>query len=191
MATVTTTIAPTLKLFPFTGFTEPYAERTSAARAEVLASARNQVVAAAGAGDNQEVSVVIDLPVNFAYALVDYCLSINNSAAGATYNFARNGSLFLFDTTGAAGRTLDVPIGLEGVEAVNDEDKPQVFYRPFNVWKGIVQAAAPGSQVRAIAELFNTTAADGAYAVDISARFIQYDVTQRHNFAVNSPQLVR
>ena len=149
-------------------------------------------MAASGAGDNQEVEVLIDLPPNFCYAMTDFLVSI----AGVAFNFDATGELSVFDSSVSANRTMDIPIGLftDGVGSTFPGVATQMAsYRAASPWSGIFCASpvSPGDQIRVFASLFNTTANDNEYTVDVAARFLQFDINQVNNSRVNSPIPVR
>jgi len=190
MATVTTTIIPTISVFPFAGYTQD-SETTGAARSQVVAHVLNSAVALSGVGDNQQIVVRFDLPVNFAYAMVDYCLEIT-AATGGDVAFANNIDFIMTNHVTANSRTLTIPIGLNSAGAAPSEstDTEKKVYRPWCPYKGLIQAEGT-SQVRVQAQSFNETANDIAYTVSCTARFLQYDVRQFNHLGVNSAVVVR
>lgn len=188
MATVTTTAVAELMIFPFTGIIEPNNIQSLAARSVVTAQVDNQSIAASGAGDNQQLQINVDLPSNFAYAVLDFCMSITGVASAGTYNWSQGGSLVLRDALAGANSKVEVPLGLEGGTAApfDATGDSTMTYKPWCAFKGII-IPLPGDQVRAQTTLFNETANDIAYVVDMYSRFLQFDIAQANDYAVNSP----
>lgn len=186
MATVTTTITPSSSLFPFTGYEDAKAVGTPLARANLFFSARDSSVAATGVGDNQRLIIQMDLPRNFAYVLVDYNLAIK-AAAGNTYNMPLRAELVAFDAVTAGNRSFDAGIGLNSPGVGNvGSNQEMATYGQTVPWSGVLFQNIPTETVRVQADMFNTTANDGAYTVDVVARFLQFDIEQINNLVVNS-----
>ena len=191
MAVITTTVDATLEPFSFSGYQDVRDRNRNTARAQIFAFVRNGAIALTGAGDNQFFVLRTDLPVNFGYALVDYCFSVTSAAAG-TVNFANDVALNWFNATTAANRTMDVPLGMvsSGAANMNSTNNESKFYKLVCPYNGIVQGRS-GESCRLQLEMFNETANDAAYTFDLAARFIQYDIEQLNNSDVNTPQLAR
>lgn len=192
MAEVNTAISASIAVFPFTGYRDAVVTPTQAARAEVRAQARNQAIAAVGVGDNQSVTISMTLPENFAYVLTDFTLNILRTTAAATYNWPLQGELVFFDAVASGSRTREYQLGLTSPgTGVKSGDQELATYKPIDVYSGLVFTRVSGENMLFQADLFNQTANDGAYSLDVTARFLQFDINQAFALAVNTAVPVR
>lgn len=189
MATVTTSITPAVRTFPFAGYREPEAEDTGAARGQLFAFATNTEVAASGVGDNQRILVSLAFPGNFAYVMCDLSMNVR-AATGGTYGFPLNGELDIIDATGGGQIQMGLNAAAVSIGSATVATSEGATYKPFNPWCGLFANEATGTATMRGA-LFNTTANDTAYNVDFMARFLVYGFEQMHHLAVNSSIPVR
>ena len=159
-------------------------------RGELRCFALNKTVAAPGGGNNQEVIIDIDLPVNFTYALTDFQVLLANDTVGATNNFPSSASLLLSNSATESTRTIDVRMEAMSHNTVLSGGKQQKVFSPVTTYKGLLSSES-GNQISAIWKTYNATANDVAYAVYINARFLVFDVSQTLHWGVNTPTVVR
>lgn len=190
MADVTTVIAPKTTVIPYTGIVEPAVNQTRFARAEVRFTARDEAVAATGGGDNQLLAIRMNLPAGFAYVMTDYTMAIDNAGAGSL-TWPSLGYMTTFDALAPANRTVDIqtPITSNGVMKYSSAGEIEVF-APSNLWRGVI-IPIETSQTRVQVNHYNTTDAGVAVNIDVAARFLQFDINQAWDTAVNSSIPVR
>lgn len=191
MATVQTTITPTMSIKSYSGIVDRVTERSPIPRGEICFQTINAGVAAAGVGDNQSILIDMGLPENFTYAMTDLQVLINTDSGGATYNLGSSAILDIVNSPTTVNRTLDVR-----TEMVSDNELTLAgtqnarVYRPTSIPK-LLLSSESGANVDVQFRIYNTTANDGAYDVYCSARFLQYDVSQALYWDVNTPTLTR
>lgn len=187
MATITTAPVSVIQTQLFAG----YKHGSNDARAEVRAVGNAIAVAATGAGDNQLVSIIINPPANFAYALVDFNLTMV-ADTGTTYSFPLSGSCVMQDAAATAAASyitpLQIPAGPELLGDAADTTRPGRTYTLQDGYRGVVIPIASDGQVEFNFRIYNDTANDVAYHIsNYVARFLQYDINQAHHVRVNSP----
>lgn len=211
MSLVTTTVAPEIRVTPFTGISEIQRERSGIARAEVVYSAMG-TWPDPGAGNTGSISFLFNLDTAYGYALMDcnaafikesdYVLleatgvmEINTSTGpGGTqqesqwYQFENypsrqnNVGTTAIGTIGASNYNTLFPItGNNGIMVYTLKEKPTSILYPFPG----VDAMSSTSMFATQKEIF------GGCAYRFFCRFLQYDVTQGYNYVVNSPIMTR
>lgn len=187
MATVTTTITPELDIFPLAGYVEPGASSSYYARGIAVFKSINAAIAAAGVGDNQHLVINFSLPQNFAFSLCNFTLGIRTNAA-QTNNWGDNADFSMHDAATGASRTMDVQLGAyaNGVTQTESTNLEIKNYKLWNIWATPMKPVI-GDAVYAALQIYNETANDGAYTVDCTCSFLQFDINQIHNVGVNSP----
>lgn len=211
MGLVTTSVTPEVRLTPFTGLSETVRERSGIARAEVVYSSYG-VWAATGAGDNRGLIFSWDLDPDYGYVLMDCSAGFlasaelvymdnnafmeigTNTGPGSTQKERQYYGLQAYPSRqDQAGSTAigsmqankfntQYPAGTDvGASIFNMPVKPTGLLYPF-----------PGVSNIEVAVVF------GEYIVEqpsmgyrFYCRFLQYDVTQGYNYAVNSPIMTR
>lgn len=185
MAVVTTNIVPTQLQFPFSGFREPRAEVTSDARAEILAFVAGGSITLSGVGDTQRLIVTIDLPLNFAYVITDYVMELVGTA-GDVFGFAAQGQAQLLNAVAAATQNIPVGVTSDGI-AENAVTVDSRNYRLASKWSGVLLPSTSSDRIRMQLVMANPTTNQGAYTINLSARFLKYDISQAHDLRVNTP----
>ncbi len=189
MAVITTAITPTQRLFPFSGYEDNQGNRSNFPRGEIWLTALGESITLSGVGDTQIVSLSSALPVNFAWCLVDMDMKIS-ATVGDTYGFDLDFECRVSDSTSTPLRTFFSNIGLhsEGVNAAGSAGTVEeaVYHAPAGLFKGVILPATPAQQVELFLRGFNSTTNQGAYLLDFTARFLQFDIVQAHDLHVNN-----
>lgn len=184
MATVSTTIAPTIRVNQFTGYVDARSPEGALARAEVLALTLGGSVAATGAGDNQFLTVNVNFPVNFAYVITDIAVGLS-AAAGNDCNFANSLDAKFFDDLTAPIIRIPMEVVAAGEAQAGSSNQGSKTYVGKDLWSGLLKQSA-ATTPRLQLQGYNETANDGAYSVDVAVRALQYDIVQMHHLTVNS-----
>jgi hypothetical protein len=211
MALVTTTVAPTVTLNPFTGISETVRERSGIARAEVIYSAYG-LWPATGAGDQRSISFSFSLDNDYGHVLME------SSAAfivSATYiKMEATGVMEVSSSLGPGGSDIasqwypyinhsgkqddagNTAVGSLAADAYNSfypitgsnsimvfnlDPKPNGLLYPFSQLNTIDVVSMFGEEKLQLP----------AYAYRFFCRFLQYDVVQGYNYVVNSPIMTR
>jgi hypothetical protein len=212
MALVTTTVTPTERITPFTGISEVQRERSGIARAEVVYSAYGLWPATA-AGDNRSISFSFTLNPDYGYTLMDSNAAFIKSAndrnnmeatgvmeittdlgPGASQKESQwypyrnlasrmdpSASTTIGSIVAAEYNTLYPITGSNSIMTFNMDIKPTALLYPFPGVNSIDCTAMWGEQLTEQAVI----------AYRFYTRFMQYDITQGYNYAVNSPALMR
>lgn len=193
MAITTTTVTVPSRYFPWRAPREE--GRTDIPRGELLFSAVEQTITAGGVGNEQQLFVAINFPVNFAFAISEFRVAID-SAAGNTNNFETMGACVVKGTSAAtglyeywakmnavaaAGGTFDAATFQEAMIYDLGEDAPKMMIK--------ADEANQNGQIRAWFR--NLTQNDAAYEANIFCRCLVYDVSQAYDWRSNSPILTR
>jgi len=211
MALVTTTVAPEVRLTPFTGLSETVRERSGIARAEVVYSALG-TWPATGVGDNRSISFAWSLDPDYGYVMMDSNASfilyndfLGIEATGVMeittdtgpaaaqkesqwYQYENFGSR---QATAANTAIGDIPAdqsnsmypitGSNSIMAFTMNVKPSALLYPF-----------PGVNTIDCTAMFGESQTEEAsLAYRFYTRFLQYDITQGYHYAVQSPALTR
>lgn len=187
MATTTTTVNATQDYFPYAGVTEPAIEQSAIPRGEVRIQGSTSV-AAAGVGDNQMISMTLTLPGSFAYVLMDFSAHVYGVLA-TTFNFPQYQRLWIRSGSSFANSKVFFDMGLNGAAGQSGANVSAV-YQPIGRYKGLV-VPEPGQSVQLGMNIYNTTANDNTYGIDLSGRLLQFDIAQANYFGVNTPDPVR
>lgn len=190
MAVITTSITPSLKVFPYSGVPELLLDRSDFPRSEIEFKVLNGAIALTGVGDSMFVALACVLPLNYAYTLSDFFLTIH-SAAGATNNFNTALTLFINDDVLGLVRTYEIFLPNESTSAMFgatmiDTKTYCITCFPTQLLKG-----ETGGQIELSIQGTNETTNDTAYTLDFFARFQQFDVNQAQNADVNRQTPVR
>lgn len=178
MGQVTTTITPDASLFPLE--LDPGGIRqTNQPRAEVFFSVIDGAVTKGEAADFQVISLQFVLPANFVYALAEVFIAIQSITATADLDDWENNAFLSVIDGAAANMTALMPMHCDGTSGV---------FKCFYARTVVDRLVAAGT----IGATFRNPVLDGnAMQVEAMVRFWQYDVAQRHNVAVQTPQMVR
>ncbi len=192
MATVTTTIAPGARQFALAGYSAGSATGYHA-RGICFFNANNEPVLLSGVGDNQRILINFTLPRNFAYSLECLSVGLTASTAAGTCNFGSNAKFQMNDAVTGADRKHEIVLGAfaNGAANNNSTNLETKQYKLWNHWCHPVIPASSADSIFTQFDVFNETANDGAYSLDIAASFLQYDISQVYNTGVNSPLPVR
>lgn len=182
MALITTTITPPPQIFGYSTVSGAAIADTNAPRGEVVFSANNEDITLAGVGDTQLAIMIMVLPQNYAYALVDLFLEMQaidqedwDTHALCVINATENQGLkFNLESTGTSLFT-----GTLQARSYSAPVLPKAVLRPVGM----------GTSVSI--NLSNRVTNGAASGLTLYARFLQYDVAQHHDVAVNLPILTR
>lgn len=191
MATVTTNITPTVRPFAFEG-EGILAPGSDIPRRELRCTVLDVAVAATGAGDNQYVNCVLNLPAGQCYALADFFFALQCDTAGATNNFGTSVQLS-FSNDAAAGDVRWQGEAHAQAKAVLDSAGAieKYLYMLHDFPKTLMVPKDGDSQVTLSLNIYNTQANDGGYVANGLFRVLEYEVENAHYWPVNRPVLVR
>ena len=196
MAFVKTTFTPDAAMFPYRTLTESVIGRTNVPLGEVHFKELGSQIPAVTGGDIQEAVIEMKLPTNYAYVLAEIALSLNyedNSGANIW-----DKSLFCFmknsNAGGLTGGRTNFPFEMvnHNLQTVNGFGYTQQFYAPVQLPRS-VYFVPTGNDGQVECHMYMSTAdIDGTIVyVGLSARFLQFNINQAHDAAVNLPQLTR
>ena len=188
MVQVTTSLTVTQAPFPFSGLEDILRPQSYVPLQEYRAYTVGESIPATGAGDNQRFLFQVTLPRNFAYAIVDLGVRITG-ANGATNNWD-NQLNCIFEN--ASSPTLLAPIALNSAgSATSSGAAERKIYSPARLPNTVVIPNLSTDSCLLVMDGYNATANDGAYSIDVLARFLQYTIAQANNWQVNTPMPVR
>lgn len=181
-----------MRPLPLSGYPEPASEKSWLARAMVEAAVVDGAIAAAGAGDNQRLIVDLTLPSGFTYVMCGFVLSIAKDAAG-TMNFGDNARLDMYNAVTGSSRTLNVNMGAfsNGIANFGSANTERKDYKPWQVYQAPLIPATHTESIYWVFDIYNETANDAAYTMNLAACFLQYDIAQSYHTALYSQQPVR
>lgn len=193
MAEVQTDITPAPMVVPFGGLPDVDRAPTAIPRAEVRFQSLAAAVAAPGAGDNQLVRIICNLPTNYSYVLIECYASIDTVVTG-TNNFDNRADLFIVDDASGVNRQyrIRIPFTADGAVIFSSGVQTKNYAaHHFDLPRVTILPQPPGTAPQLFATLNNQTDNDIAYQVNFFARFLQYSVRQATLSGVNAPQPVR
>lgn len=150
----------------------------------------SEVLAATGAGNNQAITITIQLPPNFAYVLESYRLQLVGQNSATNPSWSPLSGLLAESNTGNGRWSVPVqsPVPTAGFNGSavplttwTVQDKPQIM---------IFDGTGGGNSLIQMSTL-NATANDTQYVTHFFARFLVYDIAQAFNVSVNTPLLTR
>jgi len=186
MAVATTTFTPAPLIFPYAGLDTLGGDRSAHPFAELRFTVLSGAVAVEAGGDSQKVDVTCNLPVNFAYTLMNAHYAI----FGADIADWENGcDSFWTDGFGSGNNTRSMisPIATWN-EAVSETAK---VFRFDIAHLGVLLPNSPASQPQFRVRNANPVINGSVMAINFHARFLQFNIEQAYNFAVNSPTPTR
>lgn len=147
-----------------------------------------ETITAKGAGDTRTLFTEFSLPVNFAYIIDQLTLAVNVNDSN---NYDNNGLLTVNnDQVGSDNAVL--PLLSEGFAYADNQATEIKVYRLINPFGEIIYNQDGGAPL-VEAKLFDDdgTNATGAGSLNLYVSFLQYDIQQVQNVAVNAPMPVR
>lgn len=196
MALITTTVAPTPTLLPYTGLTQTVRERNNVGRAEVRFDVAGTTIPATGAGDQQRVFLSCALPRGYAYALLNATARIGGTDSDS-WDF--NAEAVFQDGIGA-NATQEIHHNLQnGYRAVlGATEAPNARAGGFNFIYEIVERVPAvlwnknnSDSVRYFADFVTGDTNTSACSFSCALNFIQYDIEQAYDYRINTPTFVR
>jgi len=177
-----TVLTPEPQMFGFNTPPDLLRELSAMPRAEVLFIVTNGVITAGGAG-NQELTINMALPANFAYVCVEAYAALQVTAGPQSdlADWSDEGFLGLVD-----GSSVTMSVFCPGIAHVNAGAGDFKQYRFPNILQRLIEGGATQ-----IFFLTNETVAGDSLQIEFMCRFLMYDVSQRHNVAVNTPMYSR
>ncbi len=186
MATVTTTIVPSLQEFQLEIPTQTVQQNSGFPRSVVEAVYSTASYTDPGAGNEAQIYVTYSLPRNFAYAYLGYTLGVSTFTSNADNEFAipyheingeslPGGNFYLQPTLNAGVALQDDPAEQQW-RVFTDEPDSRTDSIVFN-------AKSEQPSVRAYCK--SRTANTGTGNVYYRARFLKYDISQAYAFPVN------
>lgn len=195
MAFVQTVLTPEPRIFGFAGLPENVQDRSAVPRAEVVfseigAGVTAQIPVATG-GDTQGLFLRFTLPLGFAYALTYVSLFLDGADCADWDDVAIG---FLQDDNVVGIRSIRAGFAMRSYGETGDAVASSLkVWEASNHLPDILALPQPQAAqgVSVICQISNQVADGTAMNVDAYARFLMYDVAQAHNYAVNTPTLVR
>lgn len=185
MAVVATEVDVEPKMFPYSGRPDAIGQFTNAPRAEVSFQLNGVTVDGPGTGDSIQLTVKNELPIGFAYVLLEAHFGMVVSDATdwdrVAWGAMQNG--------GGATRTYLVP--LEFFSRGLSVDGVRLIWTMQNNTNQVILPGTPQAQSQFKFVVANSSL-DGEDALLYSfVRFLQFDIEQAHNYAVNNAIPVR
>lgn len=188
MALISTNFTPVVQYFPYTGIADvARTERSAIPRAEIVFAQIDGAVTISGVGDTQRINVNMNLPRNYAYALVDANIAVTGVDA---LQWATTVAMAVFNDLAAVTQKVH----LQGVSngLLNTGADSRKSYTFATLTKQIIKPlVGSASSVFAQVQLSNNTTDQTAMEVDFFFRWFQFDIDQALHFAVNQAILVR
>lgn len=184
MAIELTTIAVPPQIFGYSTVPGGFIDRTNAPRGSVVFEDSSSEIPIPGLGDQQQLSVSMTLPANFAYVLVELNLSLQSATDMGDWDDTANGS---FRTAGAMV-ALWIALHSPGVARVGSAAATTRSYDFQHLPRALTRADGSASMS---VNVGNGSIDGEAAFLRFYARFLQYDVSQHHDVAVNLPTLTR
>lgn len=192
MAIVITAATFEEDLFPYDGADDIERRQNDIARGE-LRLFSSTAIALTGVGDNQLLSFSHNLPRNWAWALLDFYARIVMVATG-TNAWDACGLLQIADDNSSVNQSFRATMELFSDDVCfftgNALEGRAFRLRPERGFTGIILPGA-NDAVNFTGQLFNSTTQEAAAVFECYTRWLQYDVNQAHNYAINTPIPVR
>lgn len=187
MAIITTTLVPTISIFPWSDASGQ--TRTVQPVAELTAILNLGAVALTGVGDTQLVIADFELPQNFSYVLTDATAMIRVAGLPAANNWDLLGSLVVLDGANVpAAQTKRYSLGWTS-------PGPSQFAAAQSDITYTTIVPPPTFQTQGLGfyflRWFNVTTNEPAATVSMTMRFLQYTIGQVYDSGVNTPMLTR
>lgn len=189
MTTISTNFTPTASYFPFAGKGALTRDRSDVPRAEVRFLENGAAVTLSGAGDDQRISVICDLPINFAYVISELHLKLSSVVNGVTVTWQDVASASFRDG-GSPQQRIPFEGSSTGVSGPTQDQKANRIYQ-FNNLPLVIWKMAPGAMGNLQLTCHNINEEEPAVTMDFYARFLQFDLEQAIHYAPNVPTLTR
>lgn len=187
MGTVNNVVVPVEEIFPFTGFGQFVQDRSNAPRSVVTYTVLNEVIVAATGGNDRLININIELPKNFSYALIESNAMVASAVGVANGCVSAFAQIQVFNPAGKVRRIPTVYNHVQSAVLQNGNSSSVFdFEKPSEVF-----LAPAGGSLFYSNQYFDPTVNGGELGFNLSVRFLQFDVSQTHNVAVNTPQLIR
>lgn len=188
MATTVTTLVPRMDLFGFTSLPGGAQERSAIPRQEVVFNIIDGDITVAAGGADQSLTITCNLPINFAYALMDVHLGINGADAADWSNTA----LGVWTDGDSSDRTIAALF--EGTSKGVSQNTSSSFgavtrQYTFGDKPGII--LLPKNEPKLVVKVSNATIDGALMNCHFMARCLMFDISQAHNWEVNTPIPVR
>lgn len=189
MALIPTSFNLTPRYFPYSGLSDPARDLSHVPSGEVRFFATSESIPAPGVGNNNQLIVICQCPLNSAYVLID--LSLRISAVSGDVEFDDQMTALLADTGEAATRTYAIPIPFDSAgQAANQALEMKIYTAPV-IPQVVVVPGSPSAAANLTIGAYNTTVDGDAHVMTFFARFLRYGIEQAHHYAVSTPQPVR
>ncbi len=186
MATTTTTTDLTPEYFAFSGLPPLESlENSPFPRGYTVFEDSSVAITVAGAGEDQIWRIEADLPIGYAYVLVEAHVQLQGAIADlAGWDTAMGGEIV------SPGRSIPFD-GLASpdsdIMATTALDR-RIFSFPDLSTTILI---AEDTTATMILRIGNHTTDDGAMTGSVFIKFMTYDIEQAHHFQIHTPQLVR
>lgn len=179
------TVEPTF--FGLTNLPEQVTQRSAIPRQEMFFNSFSDAIDVEAGGDSQLLRYIFNLPIGFAYAVVELYYSVVGTDAG---DWGDTAIQSIRDAVQDAD--TNYRIHMESLPSFEVETTAGVCFRSYHFTDLPSRLFLPkaGGSVWQMA-VANDTINGSAMTANISARFLVYDIAQAHDFEVNTPQLVR
>lgn len=187
MAIVVTALVPDLVVFPWESRGPPIDQKSVQPFGVLQAKIRNSVVAGAGTGDNQVLTVTTALPANNMYVLTDIAAYIRTVGLVGANNWEPDAHLLYFDSGGPLiADTIEYPMNYSGNLSQTNTTSVMVW-TPFAPFPTFLEVG--GSTWVSI--FTNLTDDDISGTFNFMARWLMYTVEQQYDANVGTPLLTR
>jgi len=188
--TITTTITPDAKSFPYSTLSPPLIDSSAMPIGEVHFTIPGASVDAGGVAEDQHLRISCLLPINFAYVIVEsnFTMEGNGEDAG---NWNRWGNGLIRNSSVDPGRVTS-PFLVDGHSVSTSFGSTNKTWQAANLPNGIWFVPSGNSgQVNCTFDFHNLDLDGGQTFVGFNVRFLQYKIAQAHHAVVNAPTLVR
>lgn len=185
MAALTQTIVPTATIEVFSGLPSPIDVNNIYPRARVIFQPTTALTLKA-AGNTNTLNYDIFLPVNYAYRLDTFSISLGLATSTEVSQLEDRGNVFI-SIDGSAISVMDlVSVGISNNTTVAGGQKTWLIPEKYTELFGV------NGLVRINARLFDDDAVNETVALNATTRFsfLQYEIAQVLDVSVNAPQPV-
>lgn len=192
MATITTSLTPSPRFFPYQGISDPNRDQSVVPRGELVFSGQREAITDGGVGNDQLLAINCQLPQNFSYVLTDVGLTIEMVDVGDTCLWDETVQLTALDAQTVANRFLTTPYpGISTGNFLELEGAAGRQVYAFNSLPRFVILPPAGDNASVLISAGNPTLNDNSSTATFLVRVLMYDISQAYHYEVNTPIPVR
>ena len=188
--TVVTTLTPDPVRFPLSGIAELDRNRTPVPDAELIFRLEGEAISD-GDATGQRINVNMNLPVGYAYYIVEVACEVINATA---VNFEDCARMACSNTTAAGASERFAYANLDGktvaAGAASGPTKTYTIDR-MKLPTTLLPANNAAAGGRVGIKVSNTNASETGYTFNLFARVLEFEISQAYNYAVNTATLIR